>query len=273
MPPTRKLTTGRHGSCRPFPVAVVGTVAAVVLAATSATATADAAAASPLTGKVWVAVSLAGKAPLAGTQLTIEFTPALRTSGSAGCNRFTGTYRVSGRALRFSPLATTQMACAPPATRQETAFLNALSATRSFVVRGGALTLRSAGRQPLVRFRAQSQALAGTSWKVLAYNNGKQAVVSVLEETKLTAAFARDGSLTGFAGCNNYNATYKATAPRISIGPVASTRKHCEEPAGVGDQEARYLAALETAATYRVEGSRLELRTSGGALAVELQRA
>ena len=107
---------------------------------------------------------------------------------------------------------------------------------------------------------------------MLAYNNGKQAVVSVLAETKLTAVFGKSGSLTGFAGCNDYNASYTATAPRIAIGPVAATRKHCEEPAGVGEQEARYLAALETAATYRVEGSRLELRTADGALAVELHR-
>jgi heat shock protein HslJ len=118
----------------------------------------------------------------------------------------------------------------------------------------------------------QTQALGGTSWDVTAYNNGKQAVVSVLVETELTAMFGKGGSLSGFGGCNEYNASYKATAPKISIGPVASTRKHCEEPAGVSEQETAYLAALETAATYRVEGSRLELRTAGGALAVELHR-
>ena len=98
------------------------------------------------------------------------------------------------------------------------------------------------------------------------------AVVSVLVETKLTAAFGKSGGLTGFAGCNDYNASYKASAPKISIGPVASTRKYCEQPAGVSEQETSYLAALETAATYRVEGSRLELRTTDGALAVELHR-
>ena len=40
----------------------------------------------------------------------------------------------------------------------------------------------------------------------------------------------------------------------------------------MSEQETAYLAALETAATYRVEGSQLELRTAGGALAVELHR-
>ncbi len=35
------------------------------------------------------------------------------------------------------------------------------------------------------------------------------------------------------------------------------------------DQEAQYLAALETAATYQIEGGVLELRTSDGALAAD----
>ncbi|MCZ7589673.1 MAG: META domain-containing protein [Gaiella sp.] len=202
---------------RSLPLVVVGTVAAVA-ALTAATAVATASgstSASPLTGKAWILTSLAGKPPLADTELTAEFTPKLRVSGSAGCNRFAGSYRVSGRTIRISPSATTMMACAGPIQRQETAFLNALSSARSFAVRRGILLLRSSDGRVLARFRAQSQVLAGTSWNVLAYNNGKQAVVSVLAGTKLTAVFGRDGRLTGHGGCNNYNADFKGV-PRSS---------------------------------------------------------
>jgi heat shock protein HslJ len=265
----------RHPVLRSLPVPVAGAVSAAVLAVTAGTAVAtnsQVSAASPLTGKIWVLSSLGGKPPLEDTELTSEFTAKRRVSGSAGCNRYAGTYKVAGNSIRTSPLATTQKACADSIERQETAFLKALSGARSFAVGGATLTLRSAGGRRLATFQAQTQALAGTSWDVLAYNNGKQAVVSVLAETTLTAAFGKSGSLTGFAGCNDYNATYKAAAPKITITQVASTRKHCEEPAGVSDQETSYLAALETAATYRVEGSRLELRTVDGTLAVELHR-
>ena len=260
---------------RALPVLGGGVVVAVALAVAAATAaptSSRAAGASPLTGKVWVLTSLAGKAPLKGTELTTELTSRRRASGSAGCNRYSGSYKVSGSAIRISPLAITQKACAEPIERQETRFLNALSGARSFAVSGGTMTLKAGGGQRLATFKAQTQSLAGTSWDVLGYNNGKQAVVSVLAETRLTAVFDTSGTLTGFAGCNDYNASYKASAPQISIGPVASTRKHCEEPPGVGEQEAGYLAALETAAAYRVEGSRLELRTADGSLAVELGR-
>jgi len=253
---------------------VVGvTVSATLVGVAAGSASgAEQAGASALTGKVWVLATLGGKAPLRGTDVTAAFTTSGRVSGSAGCNRYSGTYKTSGSTLRISTLATTQMACARAIATQERAFLKALSATRSFAVNSGTLTLRSASGRSLATFRAQTQALAGTSWEVLAYNNGKQAVVSVLTGTKLTAVFGKSGKLTGFAGCNDYNATYEATPPKIAIGPVAATRKHCEQPAGVTDQETRYLAALETAATYRIEGSRLELRTADGALAVELHR-
>ena len=255
-----------------LPVVVVGAVSALALTAATAPAGVGVIEASGLTGKVWVLGTLGGKAPLKGTELTAEFGAKLRVSGSAGCNRYTGAYKASGGTIRISTLATTTKACADAIERQETVFLKALTGARSFAIGGGTLTLKSAGGQVLATFKAQTQALGGTSWDVLAYNNGKQAVVSVLAATKLTATFGKDGNLTGFGGCNEYNATYKATAPKISIGPVASTRKHCEEPAGASDQETAYLAALATAATYRVEGSQLELRTTDGALAVELHR-
>jgi heat shock protein HslJ len=226
-----------------------------------------------LTGRLWVLTALRGKPLLRGTQLTSEFKTTGTVSGSSGCNHYAGTFRVSGSQIRFSPrLASTRIACPRPVDLQEAAFLNALRSARSYSVAGAKLTLRSAGGGAILTYRAQSQQLVGTSWTVLAYNNGKQAVVSVLATPTLTAVFGRDGNLTGFAGCNNYNATYKGTAPKISIGPVASTRKECGEPAGVMDQEGQYLAALETAATYRVDGTRLEMRTAAGALAAEFQR-
>ena len=211
---------------------------------------------SSLPGKIWVPASLAGKAPLKGTRVTAEFTAKRRVSGSAGCNRYTGTYKVSGSAIRILPLATTPdgMRPADPAPGDRIP-RETLSGARSFVVSGETLTLKSAGGQGLATFKAQTQALAGTSWDVLAYNNGKQAVVSVLADTKVTAVFGKSGSLTGFAGCNDYNASYKASAPKISIGPVASTRKHCEEPAGVSEQVTCSPAALQTAGeAYPVEG-------------------
>ena len=61
--------------------------------------------------ELWVLTGLNGKAPLAGTSITAEFTSAKAVSGSAGCNRYSGTFRTVGRTIRISSLASTEMAC------------------------------------------------------------------------------------------------------------------------------------------------------------------
>jgi heat shock protein HslJ len=102
---------------------------------------------------------------------------------------------------------------------------------------------------------------------VTGYNNGKQAVTGALEGTTLTAEFGKDGTLGGNSGCNTYSGGYKVNGDQITIGPLASTMMACSDPAGVMDQEAQYLAALQSAATYQIEGNVLQLRTKDDALA------
>ena len=245
------------------------TAAAAALVVASA---AGAAGSSKLTGHVWLLTTLSGKAPLAGTSPTMAFA-ANKVSGSTGCNAYSGGYEAGVRTLRISqPVATTMKACTPPVSAQEKSFLAMLDKVRRYVVRGDTLTLRGSLGREVATLKAQSQELAGTSWRVTAYNNGKSAVMSVAAATKLTAAFSK-ASVSGSGGCNTYDATYTAAPPKISFGPIAATRKNCPTPAGVMSQEGAYFAALGTAQTYVVEGSTLELRTGSGALAVELTRA
>jgi heat shock protein HslJ len=155
---------------------------------------------------------------------------------------------------------------------QENAYFQALAAAKTFTVNGDQLTLNDSGGQAIASYKAQSQDLAGTSWLAIGYNNGQQAVVSVTTGTELTADFGEDGNLTGFAGCNNYNGTYTVDGDKITIGPLASTMKSCSDPEGVMDQEAQYLAALQSAVTYQIVGNRLELRTADGAMAADFSR-
>jgi len=223
-----------------------------------------------LTGTIWSLSTFMGKELVPGSGITAEFTSDGKISGSSGCNLYAGTYKVDGNNILISsPLASTMMACSQEVMDQETAHLKALGDVRNFVATRDQLTFKDASGNDLMVFTAQDQDLAGTSWEATGYNNGKQAVTSVLAGTTITAEFGKDGTLTGNSGCNNYSGPYKVTGNQIKIGPLISTKKACAEPAGVMDQEAQYLAALETAATYKLEGSVLELRTSDGALAAD----
>ncbi len=223
---------------------------------------------SDLTNKVWALTDLAGQPLVPGSGISAEFTSDGQVSGSAGCNRYAGKYTVSGNSITFSsPMASTMMMCEQAVMDQESAYLKALQEVKTFTVSGDQLRLLGVGNTALAVYAAQSADLAGSSWEVIGYNNGKQAVTSVLAGATLTASFGADGTLSGSAGCNNYNGPYKVDGRQISIGPLASTKKACADPAGVMDQEMQFLAALQSAATYRVEGNRLELRTADGALA------
>jgi len=221
-----------------------------------------------LTGKVWALTELMGNPPMAGTGISAQFTADGKVSGSAGCNRYSGTYTVSGSNITFSsPMASTMMMCEQPVMDQESAYLKMLGEAKTYAVNGDQLTLTGGDGAQLAVYTAQSQDLAGTSWEATAYNNGQQAVVGVLEGTTLTASFGEDGNLSGNSGCNQYSGAYTVNDGEITIGPLASTMMMCSDPAGVMDQEAQFLAALQSAASYRIEGNVLELRTKDDALA------
>lgn len=226
-----------------------------------------------LTGKVWGLSELVGKSLVPGSGITAEFTADGKVAGSAGCNRYTGTYIVSGNAITFSsPMASTMMMCEQAVMDQETAYFKALAQAKTFAINGDKLTLAGEDKSALAVYQAQSQDLAGTSWVATGYNNGKQAVVSTLSGTTLTAEFGKDGNIAGNSGCNNYTGAYKVNGAEIAIGPLASTMMACSDPAGVMEQEAQYLAALQSAATYQIEGNVLELRTKDGALAANFTK-
>jgi heat shock protein HslJ len=46
----------------------------------------------------------------------------------------------------------------------------------------------------------------------------------------------------------------------------------CSDPVGVMDQESQYLTAIQSAATYLIEGNVLELRASDGALVADFNK-
>jgi heat shock protein HslJ len=226
-----------------------------------------------VTGKIWALSDLNGKPLEPGSAITAQFTSDGQVGGSAGCNRYSGTYTVSRNSISFSsPMASTRMMCEQAVMDQESAYLKALGDAKTYSASEDELTLTGADRKVLARYKAQSQDLSGSSWEAISYNNGKQAVVSVLSGTILTAEFGQDGSLSGSGGCNTYGGGYETTGNQITIGPLVSTMMACGEPVGVMDQETQYLAALQSAATYQIEAGVLELRTKDGALAAQLNR-
>ena len=77
-----------------------------------------------------------------------------------------------------------------------------------------------------------------------------------------TLEFGEDGTLAGFAGCNQFNAPYQVTGSDLSLGSIATTKMACERPGSA--VEAAYLEALAGVTTWAIdESGQLQL---GGAV-------
>jgi heat shock protein HslJ len=73
-------------------------------------------------------------------------------TGSSGCNRYTASYTVDGDALGIGPIASTRMACEPPADAVEHEYLTALEQVAAWRLEDGELVLLDAGDAELLRY-------------------------------------------------------------------------------------------------------------------------
>lgn len=229
----------------------------------------------PLEGTPWVLSTYnngenAMVSVLEETRVTANFEDD-QVSGSAGCNNYFGSFEATEDTISIGPLASTMMLCAEPVNEQEQRFLAALESATSYQVIANRLELVNGEGALAAMFHAEVPVeLPGTTWMVTGYNNGRGGVTSVIIGTELTVAF-EDENLGGLAGCNNYTGSYEVDGDAISIGPLGVTRKFCSDPEGIMEQESEFLAALEGASTYEIQGDRMDMYFEDGARALTLE--
>jgi heat shock protein HslJ len=153
---------------RPFFLTTIALVAAAACArapesepesepAPAVAGSASTTAAAGLTGRSWTLVELNGQ-PLPA----LERVPNLllgadgQASGFGGCNTFSGPYTLDATAMRirFSPLATTSMACIA-GMEVEHMFYEMLKTVDNYSLTGNQLALNRARMAPLARFEAR----------------------------------------------------------------------------------------------------------------------
>ena len=77
-----------------------------------------------------------------------------------------------------------------------------------------------------------------------------------------------EAALIGVQYIGNDDGSYTLDGDKVTIGPLATTRKACEQ--AVMDQETAFLAALQTPATVEQNGGVVTLRAADGATQVTL---
>jgi heat shock protein HslJ len=217
--------------------------------------------------------TLNGQLPLAGSTVTLQFGEDGSASGTDGCNRYTTTYTASRSSISFEPAASTMMACPEAVATQAARVLWRHWAQR--IVTNCAAVNSSCldGTKVLATFVAAKEDLAGTTWLVTGYNNGREAVVSPLLGADIIVNIDDANLISGNAGCNDFFAQVQAATNGIhrdrrrrrhAAHLHKSSRRH-----GTGGE---FFAALESAATFSVEGDFIELRNADDAIAVHMVR-
>lgn len=224
--------------------------------------------ADPLDGTAWTLTSMqdpSGDVAIPEQQRpTIEFASGM-TNGFSGCNTFRGSYEVDLSSLTFGELAATQMACEPPASDVESAYLAALGAVDSFAVQGETLTL-TGGDSTLVFAVGSPDSLIGVTWVTVNLAT-EDAITGPVAGSEPTMEFGEDGSVTGTDGCNTYSGDYTLDGTSISVGPLATTKMACPDEE-TQQQSSDFATAMGSAATYRVTNAQLELKAEDGRLLV-----
>jgi len=85
-----------------------------------------------LVGGAWLAEDIDGGGVIDDAQSTLQFGNDGRVTGRGGCNTYGGTVELKGAQMIISQLASTKKACVPALMDQETRFMEALQATRTY---------------------------------------------------------------------------------------------------------------------------------------------
>jgi heat shock protein HslJ len=108
----------------------------------------------PMSNITWRASDINGVPLVAGSLVTLQLTGGNRVAGSAGCNRYSGSYKwLTRMGIDFDALGTTRMACAADVMDQERRFLSILENVEGYIFYsdGGLSLIAPDGRA--VRFR------------------------------------------------------------------------------------------------------------------------
>lgn len=99
----------------------------------------------------WTIREIGGKPVVAGSEPSISFEAGGAVNGGASCNRFFGSFALTGEGLAIGELGSSMMICEDPVMEQEHAVLEILKGVTGFGIgEGGSLTLTAGDGRTIV---------------------------------------------------------------------------------------------------------------------------
>lgn len=232
---------------------------------------------SDLVGTEWQLLSWNGDSLIEGSTITLAFHNEYYVSGHAGCRGYVATYEASGDDIGFLWFAMMGDICTESEAlmEQEGQYTTILGWATDYRLGEGKLEVLTARGEVLVFESLPEDAAAsleGATWALTAFIEKKTVEgmptlllmpTDLLAETDITATF-EDGTMRGSAGCNTYGAAYALDGSSLHLEIPAATEMACSVPAGVMEQEQRYLAFPRDVNAYHIYGNQLWLETNDG---------
>ncbi len=145
-------------------------------------------------------------------------------------------------------------------------------------------TTTTAASEPVQTIDAPE--LGGTNWNVTDYSQGSGTITNVWK-TDVTISFAADGTVSGSAGCNGYQATWMVSGvydefesgvpdpndgQELILDSLAWTEVACDD-AAIMEQEAEILDLLHRGSRWVLIRGNFNLRDAEGAFLFEAEPA
>ena len=210
----------------------------------------------------WDVIELEGQPVTisSGNQPNLLFSPGQvsRVSGNTGCNKLNGSFELTGvNFIKFSPLATTKMAC--KGDNVESKFLAAIEKVNNWSIINNELLLNN-GKILMAKLKAvtpESSKLDGT-WELNYISGSRIAFDGLYPDKKPQISFRlATNELGGNTSCNGFSSKITIDGSKINIAePFVKTMIFCE-----GGGENTFLDMLKKVNRYTVTDGNLNILT------------
>ena len=230
--------------------------------------------ADALAGRDFVSTSLTGRDLAPRTRVGLRFWVGGRLTGGAGCNLMDGTWALDGTTLDAQYAATTEMGCAAARHAQDIWVGEFISSRPSVSIDGDELVLVGDGLTMTLldlEVADPDRPVVGTPWTLTAMEPGDapvDIVRSVPDGVHASILVEGDRPMIRIeTGCNTGQASVTIDGTRMSIGPLALTRRGCPDDAA--RVERLMTTVLQGEVTIEIDAGSLRVSGPGGALHFE----
>ncbi len=226
------------------------------------TAPPDGATDGNLAGTSWVGQNAAPSSPADPGRITLSFDDAA-VSGSGGCNRLGGDYKVVDGVMTTGALFMTEMACDPVSLMDQDQWLATLLNGATVSLDGTTLTLVNGDTTLTLTDEATANpdaSIEDTTWTLTGISDAN-AASSVPAGVTATIQIV-DGRANVAFGCNTGGGEVEISDTALTFGPLMMTMMLCEGPGG--EVETVMSGVLQGEVPYTIDGNVLTLTGANG---------